>query len=95
MRMYPAIDLKDGECVRLYKGDYDKKTVYSTDAVATALTWQRSGADFLHVVDLDVIFPVAQGVSQGCIGDGSHDGIRVRILMTGYINRIHESSPLI
>lgn len=53
MRMYPAIDLKDGECVRLYKGDYDKKTVYSTDAVATALTWQKSGADFLHVVDLD------------------------------------------
>lgn len=53
MRMYPAIDLKDGECVRLYKGDYDKKTVYSEDAVATALTWQESGADFLHVVDLD------------------------------------------
>lgn len=53
MRMYPAIDLKDGECVRLFKGDYDKKTVYSTDAVATALTWQESGADFLHVVDLD------------------------------------------
>ena len=53
MRMYPAIDLKDGECVRLYKGDYDKKTVYSTDAVATALKWQESGADFLHVVDLD------------------------------------------
>lgn len=53
MRMYPAIDLKDGECVRLYKGDYDKKTVYSADAVATALKWQESGADFLHVVDLD------------------------------------------
>ncbi len=53
MRMYPAIDLKDGECVRLYKGDYDKKTVYSQDAVATALKWQESGADFLHVVDLD------------------------------------------
>ncbi|MBQ6795857.1 MAG: 1-(5-phosphoribosyl)-5-[Clostridia bacterium] len=53
MRMYPAIDLKDGECVRLFKGDYDKKTVYSSDAVATALKWQSSGADFLHVVDLD------------------------------------------
>lgn len=53
MRMYPAIDLKDGECVRLYKGDYDKKTVYSSDAVETALKWQSAGADFLHVVDLD------------------------------------------
>lgn len=53
MRMYPAIDLKDGECVRLYKGDYDKKTVYSSQPVETALKWQDSGADFLHVVDLD------------------------------------------
>lgn len=53
MRMYPAIDLKDGECVRLYKGDYDKKTIYSSDPVETALKWQSSGADFLHVVDLD------------------------------------------
>ena len=53
MRMYPAIDLKDGECVRLFKGDYDKKTVYSDNPVETALKWQESGADFLHVVDLD------------------------------------------
>ena len=53
MRMYPAIDLKDGECVRLFKGDYDKKTVYSSNVVETALKWQESGADFLHVVDLD------------------------------------------
>lgn len=53
MRMYPAIDLKDGQCVRLFKGDYDKKTVYSENAVETALKWQAAGADFLHVVDLD------------------------------------------
>lgn len=53
MRMYPAIDLKDGQCVRLYKGEFDKKTVYSDNAIETALKWQQSGADFLHVVDLD------------------------------------------
>lgn len=51
--MYPAIDLKDGQCVRLLKGEFDKKTVYSEDPVETARKWQESGADFLHVVDLD------------------------------------------
>lgn len=53
MRIYPAIDLKDGQCVRLLKGEFDKKTVYSEDPLETALLWQKSGADFLHVVDLD------------------------------------------
>lgn len=53
MRIYPAIDLKDGQCVRLLKGEFDKKTVYSEDPVETAKRWQASGADFLHVVDLD------------------------------------------
>lgn len=53
MRMYPAIDLKDGQCVRLLKGEFDKKTVYSENPLETALLWQESGADFLHIVDLD------------------------------------------
>lgn len=53
MRIYPAIDLKDGKCVRLLKGDFDKKTVYSEDPVSTAQKWQSSGADWLHIVDLD------------------------------------------
>jgi phosphoribosylformimino-5-aminoimidazole carboxamide ribotide isomerase len=51
--MYPAIDLKDGQCVRLLKGEFDKKTVYSENPLETALLWQESGADFLHIVDLD------------------------------------------
>ncbi len=53
MRIYPAIDLKDGQCVRLLHGDFDKKTIYSSDPVATALRWQDAGSDYLHVVDLD------------------------------------------
>lgn len=53
MRIYPAIDLKDGQCVRLLKGEFDKETVYSENPLETALLWQKSGADFLHVVDLD------------------------------------------
>ena len=50
MLIIPAIDLKEGKCVRLYQGDMNKATVYSDDPVATALRWQSEGAERLHVV---------------------------------------------
>lgn len=53
MILIPAIDLKDGEAVRLYKGDYQQKTVYSSHPEDIALTFEQMGADYLHVVDLD------------------------------------------
>lgn len=53
MEIIPAIDLKDGKCVRLYQGDYTKETVFSDDPVATARKWQEKGARRLHLVDLD------------------------------------------
>ena len=51
--MLPAIDIKDGQCVRLYQGDYAQVTTYDTDPVQVALRWQALGASWLHVVDLD------------------------------------------
>lgn len=53
MIILPAIDIKDGHCVRLYQGDYDKVTTYGSDPVQVALRWQESGASWLHIVDLD------------------------------------------
>ena len=53
MKVIPAIDLMDGKVVRLVKGDPKNKTVYSNDPVETAKKWENSGADTLHVVDLD------------------------------------------
>lgn len=53
MEIIPAIDLRNGKCVRLYQGDYEKETVFSDDPVATALRWQSEGARRLHLVDLD------------------------------------------
>lgn len=53
MILYPAIDLKDGCCVRLKKGDFEQKTVYFENPVETALMWQSMGGEFLHLVDLD------------------------------------------
>ncbi|TME62741.1 MAG: 1-(5-phosphoribosyl)-5-[(5-phosphoribosylamino)methylideneamino]imidazole-4-carboxamide isomerase [Chloroflexi bacterium] len=53
MIILPAIDIKDGACVRLYQGDYGKVTTYDTDPVRVAQRWQEAGASWLHVVDLD------------------------------------------
>lgn len=53
MRIYPAIDIKDGNCVRLFKGRFDDVTVYGTDPVAVAKRWEEAGAEYIHVVDLD------------------------------------------
>lgn len=53
MIVIPAIDLKDGKCVRLFQGDLERATVYGDDPVAMAERWQREGAEWLHVVDLD------------------------------------------
>ncbi len=52
----PAIDLKEGQCVRLLQGDPGQKTVYSEDPVQMARHWEAKGAEWLHVVDLDGAF---------------------------------------
>ncbi|MGI6698209.1 MAG: 1-(5-phosphoribosyl)-5-[(5-phosphoribosylamino)methylideneamino]imidazole-4-carboxamide isomerase [Clostridiales bacterium] len=53
MNIYPAIDIKDGKCVRLIQGDMNKATVYDEVPVRAAVKWQDIGAACLHVVDLD------------------------------------------
>jgi phosphoribosylformimino-5-aminoimidazole carboxamide ribotide isomerase len=53
MDLYPAIDLRDGRCVRLWQGDYGKETVYGDDPVAQARSFAAAGAAWIHVVDLD------------------------------------------
>jgi len=49
----PAIDLRNGKCVRLYQGDYNRETVFSEDPLEVALKWQSLGAPRIHLVDLD------------------------------------------
>jgi phosphoribosylformimino-5-aminoimidazole carboxamide ribotide isomerase len=53
MRLIPAIDLRDGRCVRLFKGDFEQETRYAVDPVALAGQYRELGAEWLHVVDLD------------------------------------------
>jgi phosphoribosylformimino-5-aminoimidazole carboxamide ribotide isomerase len=56
MIVIPAIDLKDGKCVRLEQGLMERDTVYSDDPAATARRWQIEGGELLHIVDLDGAF---------------------------------------
>ena len=53
MDLYPAIDLRGGQVVRLYQGDYAQETVYSADPAQQASAFAAAGADWIHVVDLD------------------------------------------
>ena len=53
MQIFPAIDLRGGQVVRLYQGDYDRETVYGADPRAQAREFLDAGAQYLHVVDLD------------------------------------------
>ena len=56
LTLYPAIDLKDGQCVRLKRGDMDQATVYADDPGAQAKAWEAAGFQWLHVVDLNGAF---------------------------------------
>jgi len=63
MKIIPAIDLMNGQVVRLYKGDPKQKTVYSNDPVKIAKKWEADGADMLHIVDLDATLGIGSNLS--------------------------------
>ncbi|MCW6510746.1 1-(5-phosphoribosyl)-5-[(5-phosphoribosylamino)methylideneamino]imidazole-4-carboxamide isomerase [Lichenifustis flavocetrariae] len=66
MILFPAIDLKSGECVRLVQGDMDRATVFNTDPAAQAAAFEQQGFTHLHVVDLDGAF-VGQPVNAAAV----------------------------
>jgi len=53
MLIIPAIDIKEGKCVRLYQGNFQKETLYNDDPLKVATNWQKQGAKLLHLVDLN------------------------------------------
>lgn len=61
MEIIPAIDIKQGKCVRLYQGDYSQETIYSLEPAVVAQRWESQGATRIHIVDLD---GAAQGKPQ-------------------------------
>jgi phosphoribosylformimino-5-aminoimidazole carboxamide ribotide isomerase len=100
MLIIPAIDLKEGKCVRLEQGLMDRATVYSDDPATTAKHWEAQGAELLHVVDLNGAFA---GVPKNLeaikairaaikipieVGGGIRDMATIRILVSIGIDRI-------
>ena len=100
MFVIPAIDLKEGRCVRLLQGRKEDATVYSDDPVATARKWEATGARRLHVVDLDGAFTGSQknlesvlnirkAVSMEIeVGGGIRDMIRIENLLSAGISSV-------
>jgi phosphoribosylformimino-5-aminoimidazole carboxamide ribotide isomerase len=100
MRIYPAIDLSEGQCVRLHRGDMAAKTVYSDDPAAVARRWAAAGAEFIHVVDLDGSFAgrpcnldavraiLAAGGLPVQVGGGVRDEATIRAYLDAGVTRV-------
>ncbi len=100
MIVIPAIDLKDGLCVRLLQGKKEDATVYSDDPPSTAQKWESCGAKLLHVVDLDGAFTgnqkniesirrIREAVNMDIeVGGGIRDMERIDLLISIGINRV-------
>lgn len=100
MLVIPAIDLKNGKCVRLLQGRKEDETVYSDDPASTALRWESCGARLIHIVDLDGAFTGEQKNLQGIkavrkavkieleVGGGIRDLTTMEQLLALGINRV-------
>ena len=100
MKIFPAIDLKDGKAVRLFQGDYDQMTVYSENPVEIAKGFKKQGASNLHLVDLDgakdgklvnfdTIKEIVSGVSMFVqVGGGIRDERRINQYLEIGVGRV-------
>ena len=101
MLLIPAIDIKDGKCVRLRQGDMDKETIYSEDPVEAASRWVQAGAGRLHIVDLngaqtgkpanaDIIHAIAEQFPQAEIqvGGGIRDEDTIQTYLDAGVNYV-------
>jgi phosphoribosylformimino-5-aminoimidazole carboxamide ribotide isomerase len=100
LTLYPAIDLKDGKCVRLRRGEMDQATVYADDPAAQAVAWRDAGFRWLHVVDLNGAFagrPVNAEAVVGILaavdlpvqlGGGIRDLAGIEVWLTAGVRRV-------
>jgi phosphoribosylformimino-5-aminoimidazole carboxamide ribotide isomerase len=98
--LYPAIDIRGGQAVRLLQGDYERETTYDADPVDAAKRWAQEGAEFLHVVDLDgakageprnleAVRRIAGGVSCPIqVGGGLRDTASVEAVLAAGAERV-------
>jgi len=100
MILYPAIDLKDGNCVRLYKGEMEQATVFNDDPAAQAKAFENAGCEWLHLVDLNGAFagePVnaapVEAILKSCsvpaqLGGGIRDMATIEMWLSKGLERV-------
>ncbi len=100
MEIIPAIDLRNGKCVRLFQGDYQRETVFNDDPLKVARQWQAMGAQRLHIVDLDgaragvsVNFKIVETISRNVrmsvqLGGGIRDPGTISQVMQAGVKRV-------
>ena len=100
MIIFPAIDIRNGKCVRLTEGRFDQETIYADQPVDMALQWQAEGGQFLHVVDLDgalagkpVNLPLVAQIAQAVtipvqLGGGIRTIETIEEILAAGINRV-------
>jgi phosphoribosylformimino-5-aminoimidazole carboxamide ribotide isomerase len=86
MILFPAIDLKDGQCVRLELGQMDRATTFNEDPAAQAMTFEEQGFRWLHVVDLDGAF--AGKPVNGAAVEGILDAVRIPVQLGGGVRNL-------
>ena len=94
MKLFPAIDLYEGKAVRLYKGDYSKKTIYSDSPVEVAKSFSQAGAKYIHVVDLEGarfgttpnLSVIEAIIKKGCLKAEIGGGIRSEDVIKKYLD---------
>lgn len=101
MELFPAIDLRDGRCVRLFQGDFGRETVYGDDPVAQARAFASAGCSWIHVVDLDAartgiagnretVMAIAKAVTAAKVqtGGGVRDDLTAAGLLSAGVHRV-------
>ena len=91
MLVIPAIDLKEGKCVRLREGKMDEETIFSDDPLSTAASWFSQGAELLHIVDLDGAVS-GKPMNQGIIFDIASQFPEKRIQIGGGIRNFQSAT---
>lgn len=91
--VYPAIDIRDGKCVRLKQGDYNQETVYNESPLDAAQNWEALGGEYIHLVDLDGA-KAGRPVNDAVIG-AIASGVNVPVQVGGGLRRLADVEKLL
>ena len=93
MIIFPAIDMRQGRCVRLLQGRAEQETVYFEDPVAVALRWEAEGAAWLHLVDLDGA--MSEGAGNRAIAKGIFAALRIPVQFGGGLRTMKDLEEIL